>query len=139
MEAKDAKLRSGELSVYTWRDHDLACDELVKAFGATRAVTDLHPEDFAKLRAAWTDKWSNVRVKKFITMARGVFKFGLANGILDQPIRFGSEFAPPSAKTLRKDRAAQGVRMFEAEELRRMIDAASQPLKSMILLGVTAA
>src|ERR1022692_2804454 len=47
MEAKDAKLRSGELSIFTWRDHQAACQELVNAFGAARPIADLRPEDFA--------------------------------------------------------------------------------------------
>ena len=50
MEAKDNALRSGELSIYTWRDYQRACEELVKAFGATRPVADLAHDDFAKLR-----------------------------------------------------------------------------------------
>ncbi len=136
MEAKDAKLRSDELSIFTWRDHEAACNELVSAFGATRPIASLRADDFAKLRISWTDKWSKVRVKKFIVMARGIFKFGYANDIIKTPMKFGTEFETPSLKTMRKDRAAQGIRMFEADELRRLIGAASQPLKAMILLGV---
>jgi integrase len=135
MDAKDAKLRSGELSVHTWRDHDAACDELVKVFGATRAAADLHPDDFAKLRAAWAKRWSHVRVKKFIVLARGVFKFAVKNRIIPTAIEFGSEFDLPSAKTLRRERNAKGKRTFTAAELRRLIEGASQPLRAMILLG----
>ena len=51
MEAKDATLRSGELSIYTWRDHQAACEELVKAVSAQLVPSwTLPPEDFAKLR-----------------------------------------------------------------------------------------
>lgn len=135
MDAKDAKLRSGELTMHTWRDDDSACDELIKAFGPARLVADLRPEDFAKLRASWTAKWSNVRIKKFVTITREVFKFAFTNDVIEKPVKYGSEFETPSALTLRKDRNAKGVRMFEAEEIRRMIDAAAQPLKAMILLG----
>jgi integrase len=135
MDAKDAKLQSGELSIYTWRDHDAACDELVKAFGATRAILDLHPDDFAKLRAAWAERWSAVRVKKFIVLARGIFKFAVKNKLVPLAIEFGSEFDLPSAKTLRRERNARGKRTFTADELRRMINAAEQPLKAMLLLG----
>ena len=39
---------------------------------------------------------------------------------------------------LRLNRAAKGSGMFEADELRRMIEAASQPLTTMILLGINA-
>ena len=37
---------------------------------------------------------------------------------------------------MRKARAANGQRMFEAAELRKIIDAASQPLRAMVLLGI---
>ncbi len=37
---------------------------------------------------------------------------------------------------MRKHRAKAGVKMFEADELRRLIDAAKTPLRAMILLGV---
>lgn len=40
---------------------------------------------------------------------------------------------------LRKHRATTGERMFEANELRKLIDAAGVPLKAMILLGINAA
>ena len=52
-------------------------------------------------------------------------------------VRFSTSatFKKPSRKTLRKHRAEKGLRMFEAEELLKVIAAASQPMKAMILLG----
>lgn len=135
MDSKDARLRSGELSIYTWRDHDAACDELVKAFGAGRAVIDLHPDDFASLRMKWAKKWASVRVKKFVVMARGIFKFAYENGVIPTPMRFGTQFDVPAAKVLRRERNARGKRTFTVDELKSMIDNSSQPLKAMILLG----
>src|SRR6185312_6809123 len=44
--------------------------------------------------------------------------------------------ARPTKKTLRLERVRKGPKMFEADELRRMVAAARQPLKAMILLGV---
>ena len=52
------------------------------------------------------------------------------------PIRYGPGFQRPSKKTLRLERAKQGPRMFEAHELRAILNAAGVPLKAMILLGV---
>src|SRR5262249_56916069 len=54
------------------------------------------------------------------------------------PVRFGPHFRRASRKSVRKARAAQGPRMFEAADLRKMIAAADQPLKAMILLGINA-
>ena len=43
-----------------------------------------------------------------------------------------------SKKVVRLNRAEQGVKISEADELRRMIDAAIQPVKAMILLATNA-
>src|SRR5437879_439815 len=42
----------------------------------------------------------------------------------------------PSRKALRAARNSKPLRMFEAPELRRIVDSAEQPLKAMILLGI---
>jgi hypothetical protein len=55
-------------------------------------------------------------------------------------MRFGPTFKRPSKKAIRLHRRKtvfqNSRRMFEAEELRTIIDAAPQPLKAMIMLGV---
>ena len=45
-------------------------------------------------------------------------------------------FKRPSKKSLRKERIAQGPKMFESAEVRAMLAKAGQPLKAMILLGI---
>src|SRR5262249_52771642 len=49
---------------------------------------------------------------------------------------FGPDFLRPSRKTMRLHRAKQGLRMFEKDELKRMLASARTTLKAMILLGV---
>lgn len=52
-------------------------------------------------------------------------------------MNFGQSFDKPSAKMLRRARNAAGPRMFEAGEIRLILDAVSDPLlRAMILLGV---
>ena len=65
--------------------------------------------------------------------------FPHATGLMDKPIRFEPGFKKPSRKTLRQARQAGGKRMFEADELRQLINAAGQPLRTMILLGINCA
>jgi integrase len=57
-------------------------------------------------------------------------------GLFDKPTRFGPTFKRPAARIMRAHRQDKGTRMFEAAELRTIIDAADQPLKAMILLGI---
>lgn len=59
-------------------------------------------------------------------------------GLLDKPVRFGPDFTKPNRKTMRLARHAAGRRMFEADELREIIRKTSQPLRTMILLGINA-
>ena len=56
--------------------------------------------------------------------------------MIDSPIRFGPDFKRPNKKTERLEKARRGSKFFEADEIRAMLDAAGQPLKAMILLGV---
>ena len=67
---------------------------------------------------------------------RTVFKYAHDAGLTDQPVRFGPMFTKPSRKAMRKARHAKGPRMFEAQEISTLLDAAGTHLKAMILLGV---
>jgi integrase len=133
---KQTLLDAGELSPRTWIDQKAACDLIVSAFGKTRLVDDLRGEDFAALRNKMAKRWGPVRVRDFIQRIRSVFKHALDAELIDRPVRFGAGFARPSKKTMRLERAKKGLRMFEAAELRRILDAAGTPMKAMILLGV---
>src|SRR5262249_12525554 len=66
------------------------------------------------------------------------FKHAYESGLLDKPMRFGPDFKRPSKKTLRIDRAKKGVKLFTADEIRRLLDAAGTPMRAMILLGINA-
>jgi integrase len=83
---------------------------------------------------------------------RSVLKHASDYQLIDKPVHVGRSFDRPSKKTLRLARAKKGSRMFEAHEIRAMIDGAlivgkhgpklvraSQPLRTMILLGINCA
>jgi integrase len=136
---KKKMLESGELSIHTWNGYDAVCNELVKAFTRDRLLTDILPEDFEGLRSTWAAKWGAVRLGSEINRARVVFNYAYKNGLIDRPMRYGEGFRRPSKKTLRLVRAERGPKMFEAAELRNMIDRAGQPMKAMIFLAANCA
>jgi integrase len=148
----DAK-KDGELSLRSWRDYVRVCKALIETFGRDRALTDIHPEDFEGLRTKWATTLGVVRLGNEINRVRIVFNYGYKNGLLDRPMRYGEGFKRPSKMTLRIARNEKGIRMFEAGELRELInragkryagqgetyqlvEAEGQPLKAMILLGI---
>jgi integrase len=136
--AKLRKRETGELGPRMFAEYREMTDLIVAAFGTTRRVDDLAAEDFEALRAQMSERWGLVRLGNAITRVKSIFKYALDNGLLDRPPRFGSEFRKPEKSVLRRHRAQNGKKMLEANELRRLIDAAGVPLQAMILLGLNA-
>jgi integrase len=133
---KRDKMDAGELAVRTWAKYKEVTDLLVKKFTKSRLVADLRTEDFTALKNVMTRRWGPLRVADFIQHVRSVFKYALDSDLLDRPVRFGPGFERPSQKTLRLHRAKQGPKLFTAEEVRKMLDAADVPMKAILLLGV---
>jgi integrase len=136
LNSKRHLLEAGELVQRTWDDYYQVTDRLIEAFGRERLVEDLQPDDFRDLRYQLSKKWGVVTLKNFIIRARVVFKFAYDNGLVPSPVRYGQEFKRPSLRAIREARHAKGIQMFEAAEIRRMLEAAGQPLRAMILLGI---
>jgi integrase len=136
LNAKQALVDSGELSPRTWTDYKDACAEIVAAFGKSRLAEDLDAEDFAALRKRLAKTCGPHRLGKTIQCIRCAFKHAYEAGLLAVPIRFGPGFKRPSKKVLRLHRAEAGPKLFSAEEVRRLLDSASVPMRAMILLGI---
>ena len=134
--SKKVFLDAGEIAPRTWKDYYASCERIIQAFGKTRLVDDLASDDFEQLRATMSETMGPNFLKVEITRVKSVFKYAFDSGLLDRPVRYGPTFKVPSKRVLQKARSAAGLRMFEAAEIRTMIEAASPQLKAMILLGV---
>ncbi|MBP3956713.1 tyrosine-type recombinase/integrase [Gemmata sp. G18] len=146
---KKSLLDAGELASRTWMSCEQTAKLIVSQFGKGRLVADLGPDDFAELRKTMAKTWGAVRIRNFVQQVRSVFKFGYENEMLPAPMRFGPGFSAPSRKTIRLARAEKGSRMFEAAEIRALLNGATVEgksgertvragvsLRAMILLGV---
>lgn len=133
---KQDKVNAGELSPRTWAKYKDACDLVVSQLGKGRLVSDLRPDDFTRLKNAMTARWGPLRVGDFIQHIRSIFKHAHEAGLIDRTILFGPGFARPSAKVRRLHRAAQGPKLFAADEVRKLIGAAGVQVKAMLLLGI---
>jgi len=134
--AKQRKLSSGELIARTFQEYRATTDRLVSMFGMDRLVDDLAADDFESLRAEIATVWGPVRLGNEITRVRSVFKYAIDNGLIDRPVRYGSEFQKPGKSVLRSLKAANGKKLIEADEIRLLLGAATVQLKAMVLLGV---
>jgi integrase len=133
---KKALLDAGELSPHTWAKYRTAAAEVVACLGKARLAADLDPQDFVPLRDRMARKWGPYRLADMIQHARSVFKHGYDAGLLPVPTRFGPGFTRPTKKAMRLHKARQGPKLFTADEIRRLLAAASAPLRAMTLLGI---
>ncbi len=133
---KKSRVDSGELSPLTFGDYFAACERLCTAFGKSRLVSDLAADDFERLRSSFAKTRALVGIGNLVRLTRIVFKYGYDAGLIDRPVRFGPGFSAPTKAKLRKERQAKPLRMFEAVEIRSLLDSADTTMKAMILLGI---
>jgi integrase len=129
-------VETGELKQRSWDDYEAVCGRIVKVFGPGRLVADLRPADFTKLRTAFAKTHGPVALSNDIGRSRVVFNYAYKQDLVDRPPKYGDSFKKPSRKVLRCERQKKGPRMFQADQLRAMIDGAGLQLRVMIYLGI---
>ena len=102
-------------------------------------MVDSRPEDFGELRKKLAKTRGAVALGNEMQRVRSIFKFAFDEGLIDVPVRFGQTFKSPKPDVIRRaretHRAEHGDRMFEAAQLRAILAAAGQPLKTMVMLA----
>jgi integrase len=136
---KEQAVESGELAQRTFDGYLSACTLTAATLGRMTPVDTLRPEDFQALRGVFTKRWGPVRTGNTIQVVRSVFKFAVDADLIDRPVKFGPGFKKPSAKVLRKTRAANGPRMFTPDEIRAILAKADPIMHAMALLGINGA
>ena len=139
MASREAARDAGELTDGTYRNYLRAARELAAFFGKRRLVDDLTAADFADLRVELGVGRGPAALGLQVRQIRIIFRWGYEQGLFDQPVRFGSGFQQPPKRLVRQAAKQNGPRMFEPAEIRALIDAADQPVKSTILLAINAA
>jgi integrase len=134
--SKQRQLTAGEIGKLTFLDYHRVCAMILAQFGQNRLVDDLASDDFESLKAVFVKGRGPVAWGNLIRRSRVMFKYGYDAGLIDKPVRYGPQFKTASKTVLRKDRNQAGPRMFEAKQIRQMIDTAGPQLRAMILLGI---
>ncbi len=127
---------AGELSPKTWADYKSIMDLLVEGLGKLTLATQLTPPNFAALQHKLAKRNGPYRLGTIIQVIRCAFKHAYDSEMMERPIRFGPGFKRPSKKTIRLHRAKQGLKLFTAEEIHKLLDTAGTTMRAMILLGL---
>ena len=134
--SKKVKLESGELTAGTFTYYHRSCDRLISYFGPNRRVDDLRPDDFQGFRTELAKSMGVVTLKNAINQCRIILKYAFDQRLIDCPVLYGQAFEKPSARMIRKSRNEAGMKLFTAEELRRILKAADPIIRAMTLLAI---
>lgn len=136
---KSSMLGAGRISKRTYDEYMAVCTIIADVLGKTRPVESITPLDLKQVahrlaRGKSGQPVSPVTTKRMLTFARMVFKF--ANEILDCNVKYKQALRSPEKKLIRERRVAAGERMFEAAEIRTLIENADPNMLVVTLLGI---
>ncbi|MHB8862055.1 MAG: tyrosine-type recombinase/integrase [Pirellulaceae bacterium] len=132
---KKQQVLAGEITQRSFERYYQNGEFLLSVLDKTIFVEDLRPEDFLPVRATMAEKWGAVALGNEIQYVKSVFKYAFENGLIDRPVRFGSNFDKPSKKTMRKIRIEKGKRLFAPAEILNALTKASVNVRAFILLA----
>ncbi len=139
LEHKEGRVKTGEIQPSSWRQYWYVCRDLLDVLGKTRAVDDLRPLDFEKVRTAFATRLGPVQLSKTIQVIRSLFKYAVDAQLILRPVLFGPGFKRPAKSVLRRHRAEKGRKLFSKEEIQRLLQYANPVMRAMLLLGINAA
>ena len=137
--SKLEQVEAQDIEQATYDKYEKTCDRIVEFFGKRRRLDSLDSPDFRRLRGSWPKSWNASSINNEIARVKACLNYGWEAGVVDTPIRTGPNFKRVPKKKLRLERAKKPKKLFTAEEIHGLIDAADVQLKAMILLGINAA
>jgi integrase len=136
---KQGLLEGGELSRHTWRKYETAAELVAEFFGRRRLLVDVRDTDFVALRKQMAARWGLYRLDNMVEIVRSMFNHVAEAKHLVAPIFLGPSFARPAKSLFRRYRAERGPKLFRAEEIRQLLEAANVPIRAMLFLGINCA
>lgn len=135
---KERAVNRDELRRKNWKAYYRCCYRLGMLLGWDTPVMSLQPEDFARVRDALGKGRKPSGLTTDIRAIKSVFRFAYESGLIATPVRFGQSLKSPPLRLVRLAKAANG-RMFDAEEVRKLLAIANPTLRAAVLLGLNAA
>ena len=136
LETKRGMIASGEMAERTFWGNFSSCEAVVKHFGKDRLVDDILPEDFQGYKAGLVGRYAPNTVNLEVMRCRALFNYAFDAGLVDKPVRFGQGFSLIGKKAARRLKGKRPGKMYEAAEIRKLLKAATMPMRAMILMAV---
>src|SRR5690606_22859721 len=121
------RLGRGEKTI---EGYNRSADLFVDAVGGRTPAEACGPIQFRAMIDAIATLAPQTRANHIINI-RSMFRWAVESGLIP-PVRFGPDFAPPSAAEIRRSRK---IRLYTPEQVRTLIDKATGHLRLCVLLG----
>ncbi|HEY4311122.1 MAG TPA: tyrosine-type recombinase/integrase [Pirellulales bacterium] len=138
LESKKGSVASGEIQERTYKECEVTCNRIKKILGDGRALSDIQRRDLERLRAKFAEGRGPTALKNELSRARSVFLYANESGLVDKPIVYRKPLRTPSKSIFTRKRA-EDARMFSAEQINSLLNAANPQLKAMLYLGINCA
>lgn len=134
------KLDAGEIGPRWFEDCRRTLKEFAQATGKQRVVSDLRPVDFQTYRSQLSRRLGVHAITRTITVVKGMFKYAVETDLIPEAPRLQHALRKPTATQVRKSKQQaeliHGKKLFQAEDLRRILDASPVSLRPAVLLGI---
>jgi len=134
LDSRKARLIAGAIVQRSYDDYVKESLQLRDLLGATQPLQTIGPAHFTQLRLSMSGTPSVISNR--IGRLRVFFKFIYDNGLIDRPVRYGSDFSKPSATEFRLSRADKPKKLYTPEQIHALLALAPPQLHGMIWLGL---
>jgi integrase len=138
LNAKRVLAEQGRFSRRGHAEYRAVTDRIVATLGTNRLVEDLEPSDFTTFLESFPSTWAASSVDLIVARTRAVFNFAHSRNqqLIPKPVLFGDIFRVMSSKERRRLRPTNGERLFSADEIHTIMNAATPDFRAAILLGI---
>lgn len=139
MHFHEQRVLGGELSEDSWLNYRRAALEFVRCFGKPRLMETLRPADWVKLREQLNAKLKSPFTRDaWLGTIRRMLKHAVEAELIRKMPNTGQSLVAPTATAKRKQ-LAKTTKLIPLEEVRHLLDNASETTKPMFLLALNCA
>ncbi|KLU02975.1 hypothetical protein RISK_004945 [Rhodopirellula islandica] len=139
MDSKELMHERDELTKVTLNEYHGMVKDVAAFFGKGRRLDSLRPGDFERYRRSLPSTWSPITINNNLRLVRVLFNYANDIEATKRDIRYKVGLKAVAKSALLKHEAKQHAKEFTVEEVWTLFNAASQPMRSFILLGINAA
>ena len=134
MADREVRLKIGDIQQCTFDDYLQTCKKLMSVLGRRRSVTSLRPIDFNQVMQSLNGSPNTTGNE--VNRIKVVLKYLYDADLIDKPIKTGTTFKRPSKRVYRQHRESQPKKLYTAEQIHALLNAAKIQMRGMILLGI---